>query len=370
MLANMRLRALSILLFACWMNCAKGQPPITVEWVAFRPYGYSTVFQQAHIDRDPITGKYLWAVDDDGDEFNGWCSTDEAAYRFDSTGAEVTLGFPDCFNVGSLDHLEDIEVVGDSLYYIEYHQAIAGSPQDVLWHLFGQGELIIHSADETHWEFANDLMVDGSDLFVCGSSGYGSPAPDGQLIRTNLNTVPVWNIVWDNGGPLPNTGFLSVAPHGDTIATAVFPLLALFDRASGDFIDTLSLFQSTWTGERAGHILEHDGVLHWAVRMGTTVHYGAWDLASGPLWSGEQAFTSATGDLDVVVDDDGDTWIGCTADNAGQILRVDPSGTLLGVYATYAGVSDLEWTNGKISITGQFAAGDPTSYVITGVPIP
>ena len=104
--------------------------------------------------------------------------------------------------------------------------------------------------------------------------------------------------------------------------------------------------------------------------MDTTLHYGAWDLASGPVWSGVQAFDSTMSEVDVVVDDDGHTWIGCTADGAGQILRVDPSGTLLGVYTTYAGVSDLEWTNGKLSITGRSATDDPTSYVITGVPIP
>lgn len=358
----MRWRELNAFFLAGCLGSAAGQPPITVQWVAFRPYGYYSAFEPAHIDRDPITGTYLWAVED------GCPGGDEAAFLFDTAGTEVTQSFPDCFDVGSLDHLEDIEVVGGSLYYIEYHQAIGG---DVFWHLFAQsGELIVMSPNPMIWEFANDLLVDGNDLFVCGVSGPGSPAPDGQLVRTDLNATSAWNILWDNGGPLPNSGFLSVAAHGDTIAAAVFPQVALFDRASGGFIDTLDLFSSSWTGDRAGHILEHDGVLHWAVRMDTTVYYGAWDLASGPVWSGEQAFTSAAGDLDVVVDDDGHTWIGCTADNSGQILRIDPTGTLLGVYATYAGVSDIEWTNGKISITGQFNADDPASYVITGVPIP
>jgi hypothetical protein len=359
-LSIMRLRELSFLLLVSWLNSAAGQPPIAVEWVAFRPSGYGTIFTPAYIDRDPITSKYLWAVEE-----TGWCN-DEAAYLFDSSGTEVTLSFPDCFNVGSLDHLEDIEVVGDSLYYIEYHQALVG---DIFWHLFANsGEFIVMSPSDSP-DYANDLLIDGSDIFVSGMSATESFS-EGRLVRTNLAASPVWNITWDSDSLLPFTGFLSVAAHGDTIATAVFPQLALFDRTSGSFIDTLDLFSSSWTGERAGHILEHDGVLHWAARMGATVYYGAWDLASGPVWSGEQAFTSATGDLDLVVDDDGHTWIGCTADNAGQILRIDPSGTLLGVYATYAGVSDLEWTNGKISITGQFLPADPTSYVITGVPIP
>ncbi len=361
----MRLRELSILFAACWLNNATGQPPITVEWVAFRPYGYTSVFTPAFIDRDPITGEYLWAVGD------GCFGGDEAAFLFDSSGAEVTLFSPDCFNVGSLDHLEDIVVVDGSQYYLQYHQAIGGDPQDKFWHLFTPGgELVINSVLDTHYEMANDLLIDGPDLFIAAASGFGSPSPQGQLIRTDMNAAVVWNVLWDNGGPLPNTGFLAVAAHGDTIAAGVFPQVALFDRSSGGFIDTLDLFSSSWTGERAGHLLEHDGILHWAVRMGTTVHYGAWDLATGLVWSGEQVFTSASGDVDVVVDDDGHTWVGCTADNAGQILRIDPSGTLLGVYATNAGVSDLEWTNGKISVTGQFAIGDPTSYVFTGVPIP
>jgi hypothetical protein len=262
-------------------------------------------------------------------------------------------------------------VVGDALYYIEYHQNIAGNPQDVFWHLFAQGaEFTLESPTDLLYDYANDLIVESGDLFVCGSSDTDLFQNEGRLVKTNLAAQPVWNITWNNGGPLPSSGFLSVAAHGDTIAAAVFPQVALFDRASGAFIDTLSLFQTVWTGERAGHIQEHDGVLHWAVRMGSTVQYGAWDLASGPVWSGEQVFNSAIGDVDVVVDDDGHTWIGCTADNAGRIIRVDASGALLGVYATYGGVSDLEWTNGKISITGQFVQGDPTSYVITGVPNP
>lgn len=355
----MRLRELSILFAACWLNHAMGQPPLTVEWVAMLPFGSGEVW----IDRDNVTGRYLWAVDQ---EF-----LDELICSFDSSGNDLSSASGEYFNVGSLDHLRDIEVIDGNRCYIMHHQNIAGDPQDIFWHLFaGSGEEIFESGSDSIHDYANDLCADGGDLFIGGVSDITSaPFWNGRVIRADTSATISWDMSW-NDGTLASSGFLAVAAHGDTIVAAAFPLVVLFARANGAYIDQLALFSGDPASHRSGHVIEHDGILHWAVGMDSTLYYGAWDLESGAIWSGDTTFTTTAATVDVVVDDEGHTWIGCTADNAGQVLRINQGGTLLGTYPTYARVTDLEWALGRLCITGQLAPDDPTTYIVTGIPIP
>jgi len=343
-------------------------PPIDLEWTALRWFGNGT----GVITHDPVTNEHLWALQDDINTLN---ANDEVKLPFLPDGSDVAPAYPDRFNVGSLDHLVDLTVIDSVPYALMAHQNIGGVVQDQYWHLFaGAAELIIQSPEEDLLDVGLDMQVEADAIYVCGSSMVGTANNDrGRSIKTDLQGNVLWDVLWDPVGTDALGRFSSVVVLGDTVVMAAFPLLVLFDRNTGTFIDTEDPAALTPPLQGDARLVAGSDRIHWACIQGNTLHFGYWSFTEGATGGGGaffQTYATPPAGLDVVLGENGEWWIGTTAEGQGRLLRVGTDADLLSTSTLYASITDLDFVNGKLSITGKLDATNPTSYVLVGTPQP
>lgn len=341
---------------------ASAQAPIDVEWIALRPYGSGA----AHIAHDEASDSYIWAVNDDATPPN-----DEFILPITADGTDLGPAYPSALSVGSLDGLMDLEMLDSVTYALMYHQNISGSPQLVNWSVLGAENDIVQD-DPLLDEMAHDMHVDGTGLYVCGTRQLAELASEytGRLLHTDLQGNVLWNILWNDDTTPTEATFSSVAVMGDSVIVADFPNLLIFDRSDGSFIGTEDPSSMTPPLHGDASIAVNGQRLTWAMAAADTLYFGVWDFEQG---SGNGAFiqfgTLVTG-IDLVVTEQGESWVSFNAEDHGKLLRMGTDGGALSVSTVYNGITDIDWANGSLSITGWLDFATSTTYVVTGTPQP
>lgn len=348
-------------LLACFcataLNAQAQLPPVDVEWSAVRVF--TEWGPNAHISRDPITGQYIWAV---LNNYDG--ADDEVMYPFLPDGTDIAPSYPERFHVGSLDGLVDMSVRDGVVHRIMYHQWV-GSPQDRFWHLDDQE--IQHSPED-------DLLVDtGHDILVTDEGVYGCGEADthvlpdssmANIVKLDLQGNMLWNILWRDPAHAQES-FTSVAVIGDSVYCAAIGQVAIFDRNTGNFINT---FDPTGLGLSGLKLYARGSTLYWVGRSGNDLMVGAYAPSSSQGLTGSLTVGGQTGDPALVVDDQGRLWATTNTPGTGHWALFSSGMQVLSSGTLYESIEDLCFVNGKISFTGIMS--DATAYLITGTPQP
>ena len=346
---------------------ALAQAPIDVEWIALRPFGSGA----ARIAHDAASDSYIWAVNDDSTPPN-----DEFILPIAADGTDLGPAYPSAFSVGSLDALTDLEMLDSVAYALMYHQNISGNPQLVNWTVLGADNDIVQE-DPLLDEIANDMYVDATGIYVCGIRQLADLTSEytGRVMRTDLQGNMLWNVLWNDDTTPTEATFSSVTVMGDSVIVADFPDLVIFNKNDGTFIGTYGpvIGNASITGPARISALGHR--LYYAMGVADTLYYGNWDFYSlGGSVQGTLATegfpTDVTG-VDLEVTELGEVWISCNALDHGRLLRTDFESNPIGSIAeVYNGITDIDWANGSLSITGWLDFATSTTYVVTGTPQP
>lgn len=360
-------------ILCCAMSAAAQMPPITLEWSALRLY---EVAPQAHISRDPVTGNYTWAVNNN---FQG--ASDEVAFPFLADGTDIAPIFPERFNVGSLDRLIDLSPRNGVIYNLMSHLSLGTLPY--WWHLNnapeGTGYQTVNpgvGTDPQLSDYGYDLLVTEEAAYGCGMSETMVVPQLGvaRLVKTDLQCEVVWDVTWDDGPALPHKGFSGIAMVGDSVVAIALPWMVLFDGTNGSLIDTIEVTQF----EGDARCIAHGSRVYWAMNLDQGLYVGYHDLGTGEEHTWSLAMTDAYG-AHIVVDQYDHVWVTTTttngttwtdADDQGHWYRftedLDPIDSGLLHYS----IDDMCFVNDKISFTGNFDPSTLTAYLITGTPQP
>lgn len=352
------------LLFGPTLPALAQFPPIDLEWSALRPFGSG----EAQIARDPVQGDYRWSVLDD---IMLLTNNDELLYPILADGTDLAPASPAGINVGTLDHLVDMELRDGTLYAVVRHQNISGSPQDVYWHLLGAAnELTIQSAEEELDDVAHDLLVTDDGAYIAGASRTNTGLQC-RLIHTDLQGNLLWDAWWDPIGSDSYGQFTSVALIGDTVVAISHPLMVLFDRATGAPLGQIDYTLGTGTlAPGMARCAIRGQRIYWILANPEGLQYGQYDFSIALNTLTEQLLTGALAHVAVALDDIGNTWFAYNQDGQGRWIKTDAEALAIASGTLYGGISDLRSSGGKLSFTGLFDALQGSSYVFTGTPQP
>ncbi len=338
-------------------------PPATVQWMVMLPYG-SDQEVPAHIAVDHDTT--YWMVRDDN---MTWTTQDGVIRRYDPNGLALNGYYPEVRSIGcnaSLDRPIDFLVRNDSIWGISYWQYLGGSPQDITFCAQGPGDY--HWSPDANangpdlWDRATAMAVKGADQFVLAMHQVNATVADGRLIRIGING----DAIWDEQLPIANYGetHALVMMPGDSLGVAAFPLLHWFQTATGAYSSTDTLYSGAAS---PGRIIHAGNALYWAAQDSGTVRYGKLDDNGSPVWTGTAPGITV---MALAVDDQQRLWIGGSANGEGKVIKVEADGVLNGTYTFGASITDLDFSNGRLSFTGRWLANDPATYLINTIPQP
>lgn len=342
-------------------------PPITLEWSAIRPYEGSTGATQ--IARDAISGEYIWAVNDPD-----FAENDEHGYPFLSDGTDVTPTYPQTFNVGSLDHLVEVELQNGVTYDLMRHQLIGGI-QPYNWHVRGYGpggnwDVWLQSTiDPDYSEMGSDMLVTNTAVYSCGVSGTGLNSAIPRVLKIDLQGNVIWNETWDPGATSPITQFSSMAVAGDTVVCSWSSEMVLFNATTGAYIATVDPYAGAPVAACCASLLAHGGRVYWTSASADILYAGWFDLGNATSDSWSLALPGAQGGQ-LVIDDYDHIWIACTAANTGRWFRLGLDLVPIDNGTFYGGIDDISFAAGKISFTGPIDATGTTAILVTGTPQP
>lgn len=351
-------------------------PPISVEWSAVRQY---VPGPSAHVTRDVVTGEYLWAEYND---FQG--AGDEVAYPFLADGTDVSPLFPERFNVGSLDHLIDVQLHNGVAYCLMFHLAVGNSGGvPFYWHLNNAPEgtgltMTNASVQPEASEMGFDLLVTDDAAYACGWSDTNYPdSAIARLVKTDLQCDLLWSATWDDPS-LARKGFSSVAALGDSMICAALPHLVIFDSASGSLINAVDVSTGLTSVTGDATCMATGGRIYWVLAdtLGLRVGYHDPGIGANVI----NAVSNEPMRLGrIAVDQYGHIWVTSTAtngtdwtesDDEGRWHRFDPELIAIDNGVLHASIDDMCLVNGKISFTGLFDTSLTTAYLITGTPQP
>ncbi|MBL7951740.1 MAG: hypothetical protein JNM62_08465 [Flavobacteriales bacterium] len=337
-------------------------PPVNVQWSVLLATGSET--------NEPLRicvdqGITYWLMED---ALGLWTQSDGVIRRYDANGMALTGYAPEAPSIGcnaSLDHHIDFHVRNDSIWGISRVQNLGGSQaQDILF--------CAQSPDSTwrpdgsiNGEFLSDgvngLLVTAETRYLCAWHEVSPEQADGRVIAFDMNDALLWDVA------LPLVGFGAVhalAAAGDSLAVAAFPYLHWLQTSTGAHTSSTTLYSGD-AGQ--GVLITAGNELYWAAESGGTVHYGKHDATGASVWSGTAPGITVNA---IAVDAQGRTWIGGNGPTAGNLIKVLADGTLEGTYTFGATVADIDFSNGRLSWTGQLMTGDPSSYLINAIPQP
>lgn len=364
---------LTTLMFGCALGVFAQPPPIDLEWSALRWYDGTP---RSHIARDPVNGKYTWAV------YNNFQSaSDEVAFPFLADGTDIAPSYPDRFNVGSLDGLVDLSPRDGVIYNLMSHLALGTLPY--WWHLNNAPEGIGYQTvnpgvviDPTRSDYGYDLLVTEEAAYGCGMSETMVVPQLGvaRLVKTDLQCSSLWDVTWDDGPALPHKGFSGIAMIGDTVVAMALPWMVLFDDADGALIDTIEVTQV----EGDARCIAHGNRVYWTMNHDQELFAGYHDFGTGEdhTWSSP---IPGTYGAHIVVDQYDHVWVTTTttngttwteADDQGHWYRFSEDLDPIDAGTLHFSVDDVCFVNGKISFTGNFDPVTSMAYLITGTPQP
>ncbi|MEZ4740679.1 MAG: two-component regulator propeller domain-containing protein [Flavobacteriales bacterium] len=336
-------------------------PPVTVEWQVTLPYGSQDDWPpRISVDQ----GITFWMLSDDFDQYS---ISDGVIRRYDANGLSLTGTYPEATTIGcggSLDHPVDLFVRNDSIWGIAYWQTLGGAPQDILYCAQGPSSVWVPDANANGAELhdgIHSMLVYADRRYLCAWHEPSTGQRDGLIVALDH----LENVLWTTELPSNSYGTVqSAAELGDSIAVAGFPDLYWLRRSDGMHSSTTQLYTGA---QGSGVVLRNGTDLYWAATEAGTVHYGKLDLLGNAVWSGTAPEISVNA---IAVDDQGRLWIGGNGASEGKLIKVEADGTNAGTFTNGATITDLDFTNGRLSWTGRMIANDPTSYLINTTPDP
>lgn len=338
-------------------------PPATVQWMVVLPYG-SEQDVPAHISVDHDTT--YWMVRDDNMQ---WTTQDGVIRRYDPNGLALNGYSPDARSIGcnaSLDRPIAFHVRNDSIWGISYWQYLGGTAQDITFCAQGPGDY--HWSPDAAangaelWDRAVAMAVDGTDQLVLAQHQVNASVTDGRLIRIGITGTPLW----DEQLPVATYGetqAMVVMPN-DSLGVAAFPLLHWFQSATGTYSSTDTLYSGA---AGPGRIIFAGDALYWAAQDNGTVRYGKLGNNGSPVWTGSAPGITV---MALAVDGQQRLWIGGHANGEGKVIKVEADGALDGTYTFGASITDLDFSNGRLSFTGRWLANAPSTFLINTIPQP
>ena len=333
-------------------------PPIALEWSAFLPYGNA----QGIYNRICLDGaQTAWMLRDDGAyEIS---TTDGVVRRYNANGLPMdgTYAYTN-FDCGSLDAPIDFYFRNDSTWGLMTWQYIGGN-QPILYCLTtpGGGYSPQPILDDGLYQQATDLLVQGTDCTISASYDSTFTAEHQRLTKVDVGGV----VIWDRLYPTAQfNGFAALenAPNGDIIV-ADMPEVHVFSATNGDLLNSFSAYTGAPTLK--GDIKVWNNEIYWAATEGTMVYYGRTLLDGTPVWSDTIASSDATR---IAVDDQGRMWLIGTLSGQGVLSVIEADGSLNGTWYYGASLTDIQFGNSRIHITGAMDATDPTTFLISGTP--
>jgi hypothetical protein len=362
-------KTLTLVSLASALNIFAQFPPIDLEWSALR--AYDGIYGDSRITRDPTSGNYTWAVY----QFNGGVM-DEMLFPFLPDGTDVTPLYPFEMNVGSLDHLVEIEARDGTLYNLMRHTYLSGVMN---WHLRSTAGTddwdvwLPNPIDPEYSQRGLDMLVSNSAVYTCGYSQTSSSGCMPRVLKTDLQGNILWDEIWDPGGPDSYRYFSTVAEVGDTVVCAFFPNVVLFNASTGTYISTVDPYQGNPGLSGDAWLIARGTRIYWTmtVPVADSLHVGWFDLASGQsdVWSTSLPVQD-TYYTRIVIDQFDHIWVSCNTVDAGHWFRLDLDLSPIDSGTLYDRIDDMTITNGKISFTGRLDAAGTVAYVITGLPQP
>ncbi len=349
-------------------------PPIDPEWSALRWYQNTP----QHISRDPITGKYFWAVYTDHQG-----TGDAVSFPFLADGTDITPAFLQLqrFNVGSHDRLIDLSVRNEVVYNIMSRMSSSTYPW--WWYLCTAPEdgspLFVHNPGEVFdtelSDYASDLLVTPTAAYGCGLREIDHPdTAVAHLMKTDLQANLLWEVTWDDGPDLPVKGFSGVAVVGDTVVAMALPWMVFFDDADGALIGAVEVTQF----EGDARCIAHGDRVYWTMSNDQGLYVGYRDLITNTTSTWSSPVLDAYG-VHILVDQYDHIWVTTTTSNGTTWTEADDQGhwyrfsaDLVPIDAgpLHSSVDDMCFVNNKISFTGTLDPATSTAYLITGTPQP
>jgi len=339
-------------------------PPVDVDWSALRGFGDGNTM----VARDPIGGDHIWSVLDD---IMLATNDDELLYPILADGTDLAPASPGAVNVGSLDHLVDIERYNSRTYVIISHQNIGGM-QDVYWHVQGgANDLTIQSPEEDLDDVPHDLLVNADGLFIAGSSRVISGAYEGRLIRADHDANVLWDVSWSPNGTVAGGAFTAIAVKGDSLLAIAYPLMVIFDKSTGSYIGQADItIGLNLPGGWPTRVAVSGSDLYWIRTYPTMLEYGHFQMEEiiGSITQIDGLAPSYR--TSVSIDASGRPWFAYTDNGTGRWIKADSDAMPTSSGSLYGSISDMRHVNGKLLFTGQFDASQGTSYVVCGTPQP
>lgn len=342
-----------------WITPVLGQdPPATMEWSVTLPYGSGyDLPTRISVDHDTT----YWMLSDDIDQFT---ISDGVLRRYDANGLALTGYWPESTSIGcggSLDHPVDFFVRNDSIWGIAYWQQLAG---DILFCAQDPSGTWTPDASLNGAELSDgvrSMLVLGNLRYLCAWHQTSYTQTDSRVVALDLTN----NVIWDTS--LPATGFgtvQSAAELGDSLGVAAFPDLYWLHATDGQYTSTTQLYTG---GIGHGVVLRNGADLYWAANDSDAVHFGKLDLSGNAIWSGTAPEITVNA---IAVDDQGRLWIGGNGATEGKLIKVEANGDYTGTYTNGATITDVDFSNGRLSWTGRLTPNDPASYLINTIPDP
>ncbi len=344
----------------CTATAIAQTPPAAVQWTVIVPYG-SSVYNPTRICVDQ--GLTYWLVRDDIPQ---WTLGGGVIRSYDQAGLPMEGYSPNPTYIGcggSLGAPEDFFVRNDSIWGIARWQYVGGD-QDMLF--CAQGPSGTWFPDHTIngdflYDGASSMLVTADRRYLCAWHDVSQDVRDGRVVAMDLAN----NVIWDVQLPSPAYGAIhSLAVMGDSVAVASFPDLYWLDASTGALLSTTTLYSG---GSGNGSVLSNNGSLYWAASVSGTVHYGKLDAAGASLWSGTASGSTVNA---IAVDDLDRLWIGGNGNSEGRLIKVEADGTYEGSYSTGETITDIDFTNGRLSLTGKWTVNSASSYLINTIPEP
>ncbi len=342
----------------CTATAIAQTPPAAVQWTVILPYG-SSLDTPARISVDQ--GITYWMLEDD---IPHWTIGDGVIRRYDPDGLPLDGAYPNTTSIGcsgTLDRPIDLFVRNDSIWGIAYWRQLGGG---ILFCAQGPSGTWVPDNTINGYELADgvsSMLVTADRRYLCAWHEVSHDVRDGRVVAMDLAN----NVIWDVQLPTPAYGAIhALAVMGDSVAVASFPDLYWLDASTGALLSTTTLYSG---GSGHGSVLSNNGSLYWAASVSGMVHYGKLDATGASLWSGTASGSTVNA---IAVDDQDRLWIGGNGSSEGRLIKVEADGTYEGSYSTGETITDLDFTNGRLSLTGKWTANDPSSYLINTIPEP